>query len=194
MINNNEITEIKPAKQIAGLLPNDINIEFFGIRESKKVLYLQAGCTHYFNDLPMIYYNLIKSRYLKDHNAVAYISKIHEELKDQVELYTYYIYGDLNILPDIKNGVLSASENFRDQKNCPSLAWNKTMNIGSYILTNRDLQMIDMMAADYIDTAIAAEINVSNSHCDALKRNLFKNTNTHSKTALVLKAKSYKVI
>jgi hypothetical protein len=195
MINISENTQTKPFEQIAGLLPNDINIEFFGIRASKKVLYLQAGCTHYFHDLPLNAYNLVKNRFLKDHKAVAFISEIHAELKDQVEMYAYYIWGDLDSIPDIKNGVLSSSENFRDLRNCPSLLWNsKNINIGSYILTPRDLAMIDMMADDYLDTVIAAAINVSVSHYDALKRILFKATNTQTKTALVLKARLQKVI
>lgn len=180
---------------IAGLFPGDNNIEFVGNKETKKVLWLQNGSNHYFTDLPTQYFSLLKTEYLKDLKAVEFISQIHKKLADQVELYTYYMYGDLDNTPDIENGVLSASENFRDKRNCPSLRWNaKQITIDNYILTPRDIVMIDMMADDYIDAAIADAIKVSHSYFDQLKRNLFNYTNTHSKPALLLKAKDQKVI
>jgi hypothetical protein len=195
MINTSEITQNKITRQVAGLLPSDFNIEFIGNRDSKKVLFLHAGQTHYFSDLPLKYFNLVKNRYLKDHQAFAFISQIHEDLKDQIEMYTYYLWGDLDSIPDINNGVLSDCENFRDQRNCPSLLWNsKTITIDNYILTPRDLAMIDMMADDYKDSVIAGAIKVSVSHYDGLKRKLFIATKTQTKTALVLKAKDQKVI
>jgi DNA-binding CsgD family transcriptional regulator len=195
MINISEITQNITTPQIAGLLPSDFNKEFIAIRDTKKVVFLCAGQTHYFSDLPLKDFNLIKSAYLKDHNAVSFISKIHEDLKDQIEFYTYHIWGDLDSIPDIENGVLSDSENFRDQKNCPSLLWNsKTMKIDNYILNPRELSMIDMMAQDYKDIVIAGALHISVSHYDGLKRKLFKATNTQTKTSLVLKAKDQKVI
>ena len=98
-------------------------------------------------------------------------------------------------MPDIENGVLSDCENFRDQKNCPSLLWNyKNIKIDNYILTPRELTMIDYMAADYKDSVIAGAVKVSVSHYDGIKRKLFKATNTQTKTSLVLKAKHQKVI
>jgi hypothetical protein len=145
--------------------------------------------------LPLKYFNLVKNKYLKDHQAFAFISEIHENLKDQIEMYTYYLWGDLDSIPDINNGVLSDCENFRDQRNCPSLLWNsKTITIDNYILTPRDLAMIDMMADDYKDSVIAGAVKVSVSHYDGLKRKLFIATKTQTKTALVLKAKDQKVI
>ena len=195
MINTGEITQNITTSQIAGLFPSDFNIEFIAVRDTKKVLFLCAGQTHYFSDLPLKDFNLIKSAYLKDHKAVSFISEIHEELKDQIEFYTYHIWGDLDSVPDIENGVLSDCENFRDQKNCPSLLWNyKNIKIDNYILTPRELNMIDYMAADYKDSVITGAVKVSVSHYDGIKRKLFKATNTQTKTSLVLKAKDQKVI
>jgi DNA-binding CsgD family transcriptional regulator len=195
MINSNKITENFLPPQIAGLFPGDNTIEFVGNRQTKTSLWIQNGSIHYFKDLPSIYYNLVKSDYLSQPNAVAFISKIHKELKDQVNMYVYFMWGDLDSTPDIVNGVLAPSENFRDQRDCPSLLWNKKqMTIDNYILTPRDLVMIDLMADDYKDAVIADAINVSHSYYDQIKRNLFKYTNTQTKTGLVLKAKTQKVI
>ena len=195
MINTCKTNQKTTTPQIAGLFPGDNNIEFVGNKETKRVLWLQNGSNHYFTDLPAQYFELLKNQYLTDHKAVEFISQIHNNLADQVELYTYYMYGDLDNTPDISNGVLSASENFRDKRNCPSLRWNaKNITLDNYILTPRDIVMIDMMADDYIDAAIADAIGVSHSHFDSLKRKLFSYTNTQSKPALLLKAKDQKVI
>lgn len=195
MINTYKTTKQLQNAPIAGLFPGDNSIEFIGNRETKKVLWLQNGSNHYFTDLPLDYYNLLKNEYLKTPRAVEFCSSIHEEQKDQVELYTYYMYGDLDNTPDIKNGVLSASENFRDKRNCPSLLWNsKNITIDNHVLSPRDIVIIDMMADDFIDAAIADAINVSHSYFDQLKKKLFLATNTQSKTALLLKAQTQKVI
>lgn len=195
MINEYKSNENLTAPKIAGLFPGDDSIEFVGNRETKKVLWLQNGSNHYFTDLPAVYYQLLKDAYFKSPNAVKFCSAIHKKVRHQVELFTYYMYGDLDNTPDIKNGQLAPSENFRDQRNCPSLFWDKKqLTIDNYILTPRDIVMIDMMADDYIDAAIADAIKVSHSYFDQLKRNLFNYTNTQSKPALLLKAKDQKVI
>lgn len=197
MINAYKNNQSLPTPQIAGLFPGDDGIELMGVKVKgvKRTFWLQHGNTHYFTDLPAKEYNLLKNAYLLDHKAVAFISKIHEELRNQVELYAYYMWGDVDATPDIKNGVLAESENFRDNRNCPSLLWNsKNITIDNYILTPRDLVMIDMMSDDYKDAVIAESIGVSHSYYDQLKRNLFNYTNTQSKSALLLKAKDQKVI
>lgn len=195
MINTNKSNQNQVTPQIAGLFPADDNIEFAGIRETKKVLWLQNGSAHYFQDLPFKYYELLKSAYFACPEAVDFCAYIHKKIKDQVELFTYYMWGDIDETPDITNGKLSESENFRDKQNCPSLLWNaKNITVDRYILTPRDLLMIDLMAKDYKDAVIADAIKVSHSYYDQLKRNLFTYTNTQTKTALVLKAKDQKVI
>lgn len=193
--NHNKNNQNFPPPKIAGLFPGDDAIEFVGNKDTKTALWLQNGTSHYFNDLPNIYYQLVKDSYLSQQKAVAFISKIHTALKDQVNMYVYYMWGDLDSTPDIKNGVLSESENFRDKRDCPSLLWNKkNLTIDNYILTPRDIAIIDMMADDHIDDVIAPAIGVSRSYFDELKRNLFNYTNTNSKPALLLKASKQNVI
>jgi hypothetical protein len=195
MINNYKSNQNFTPQKIAGLFPSDNNIEFFGNRETKKTLWMQNGCIHFFTELPSEYYSLLKKEYLQTPKAIMFCSNIHRELRDQVELFTYYMWGDLDTTPDIKNGKLSNSENFRDKRNCPSLLWNgKDITIDRYILTPRDLVIIDMIADDHKDAVIADAIGVCHSHYDALKRQLFNHTSTQTKTALVLKAKDQNVI
>ena len=195
MINNYKSNQISAPLQMAGLFPSDNSIEFVGNRETKRTLWMRGGHVSYFTDLPTVEYNLVKEAYLKMPKAIEFCSYIHKELRDQVELFVYYMFGDLDATPDIKDGVLADSENFRDKRNCPSLHWEaKQMTIDNYILTPRDLLMIDMMSDDYKDAVIADAINVSHSYFDELKRKLFKVTNTQSKPALLLKAQSQNVI
>ena len=197
MINTVKSITKTTSPQIAGLIPGDSGIELMGVKNKgkKRTLWLQHGATHYFTDLPVSAYELLKAAYLKDHKAVEFISNIHEKLSDQVELYAYYMWGDVDGTPDIIDGQLAASENFRDKRDCPSLLWNsKHITIDDYELSPRDLIMIDMMAEDYKDSFIAEAIGVSHSHYDALKRKLFRVTGTQSKHSLLLKAKTQKVI
>lgn len=197
MINTSKITQKSLPQQIAGLLPGCNGIEIMGVTvlDQKKAFWLQYGNTHYFHDLPQEYYELLKNAYQNDYKAVEFLSEVKEDLRDQVELYAYYIWGDLDGTPDILNGRLAPSENFRSKTDCPSLLWNrKHITIDDHVLSPREITMIDMMADDYKDAVIAKSIAISHSHYDALKRNLFKATNTCSKPALLLKAKSQKVI
>jgi hypothetical protein len=195
MINNNKNNTNLLAPQIAGFFPKDHNIEFIGNRAKRTTLFIQNGKVQFFTDLPLAAYNLVKKAYLKDEKAILFCSKIHSELKDQVELYAYYMWGDADTTPDILKGILSPSENFRDQINCPSLLWeSKNITIDNCILTPRQLVIIDMIADDCLDTVIATAIGVSVPHYNSLKRDLFHHTNTHTKTSLALKAKTQKVI
>lgn len=195
MINTNKSNQNFAPPKIAGLFPGDNTIEFVGNRQSKTALWIQNGAIHYFNDLPLQYYQLVKEHYLNQPKAVAFISKIHKDLKKQVNMYVYYMWGDLDSTPDIENGILSDSENFRDTRDCPSLLWDKKqLTIDNYILTPRDLVMIDLMADDYKDAVIANAIDKSHSYYDQLKRELFRVTNTQTKAGLLLKAKDQKVI
>lgn len=195
MINTSKTTTFNKTPQIAGMLPGDSNIEFGGIRETKQVLWLQNGTNHYFNDLPMVYFNMLKSAYLKDHKAVRFLESVTDSLRRQVELYTYYRYGDLDSTPDIMNGQLMPSENFRDKRNCPSLLWaSKNINIGNHVLTPRQLVIIDLVGNDLPDKAIADAIGISHKTLDFHKSNLYKALGVTTKTALLKLAIQHKII
>ena len=194
MINNDKTTNFSPIPQIAGLMPNDSTIEIFGIRD-QRVLWMQNGKTKYFKDLPTKIYNLLKNAYLEAPKAVEYLSKVSGNTQKQVELYAYYMWGQIDTTPDIKNGVLSDSENFRDSINCPSLLWNsKNINIGSHILTPRQLIIIDSILIQNLpDKAIAAVLGISITTLDFHKAKLFKAVGVTNKMELQKIALKYKV-
>ena len=194
MINNDKTTNFSPIPQIAGLMPNDSTIEIFGIGD-QRVLWMQNGKTKYFKDLPTKIYNLLKNAYLEAPKAVEYLSKVSGNTQKQVELYAYYMWGQIDTTPDIKNGVLSDSENFRDSINCPSLLWNsKNINIGSHILTPRQLIIIDSILIQNLpDKAIAAVLGISITTLDFHKAKLFKAVGVTNKMELQKIALKYKV-
>ncbi|WP_370407946.1 helix-turn-helix transcriptional regulator [Tenacibaculum dicentrarchi] len=195
MINSSKSTIFSTTPQLAGVMPNDNNIEFVGIRDTKRVLWIQNGHTQYFTDLPIKFFNLLKSAYLADFKAVEFLSKVTENLHHQVELFTYYMWGDLDSVPDIKDGKLGNSENFRDQQNCPSLLWNsKNININDHILTPRQIIIMDLIGENAPDKAIAAVLGISHKTFDFHKANLFKALCVHSKMELFKLAFTHKII
>ena len=195
MINNPKITQFTPTPQVAGVLPNDSNIEFVGVRQTQQVIWLQNGCSSYFTDLPVKYFQLLQRAYSKDHKAQRFLKEVTSDVSRQVELFTYYMYGDLDTTPDILNGELSPSENFRHHTNCPSLLWNtKTINIGDHILTPRQLVIIDLMARDMPDKAIASTLGISPKTLENHKSKLFKAVGVHSKYALLKASFQHKIV
>lgn len=195
MINVNKTTDFNKTPQIAGVMPGDSSIEFVGIRKTKQVLWLQNGSNHYFKDLPERYYALLETAYLNDEKAVQFISELTNDLQRQVELYTYYCYGEVDGTADIKNGELSPSENFRDQENCPSLLWNsKHITIDDHVLTPRQLIIVDAIGNDLPDKAIADLLGISQTTLDFHKKKLYEAIGVQTKIALLKKAFQEKVI
>ena len=195
MINMNKSTNFSPHPQIAGVLPNDSNIEFIGIRKTKQVFWLQNGTNHYFADLPHSYYKTLRKAYLKDSKAVSFLSEVSPDVHRQVELFTYYMYGSVDSSPDIKKGKLGPSENFRDHQNCPSLLWySKNINIGSHIFSPRQIVIVDLINSDLPDKAIAAALGISHKTLDFHKSKLFKALNVASRTALLKLSIKHKII
>lgn len=195
MINKSKIKHLKRLLQIAGVLPSDNNLEFVGIRKSKQVIWLQNGCSHYFADLPLQYFQLLKTAYLKDHKAQRFLKRVTDNFARQIELFTYYNWGDCDHTPDIVNGELQAPENFRDTQNCPSLLWNsKFINIGQHILTPRQLVIIDLWHTGLKDAAAAATLGISPKTLDNHKQKLFKALNVQSKYDVLTLAFQHKIV
>lgn len=195
MINTHKSNAFLPTPQIAGVMPGDTNIEFVGVRKTKQVIWLQHGNSHYFSDLPIQFFELLKKAYLKDHKAKRFLQEVTDELARQIELFTYYMYGEIDSTPDIANGKLSPSENFRDTKNCPSLLWNsKNINIGSYVLAPRQLIIVDLIAKDLPYKAIATILGISIKTLDFHINKLYKGVGVNTKTGLLLTAVQHKII
>ncbi len=179
---------------LAGVRPTDSNIEFVGIRSVKKVLWIQNGVSRYFKDLPANYFNILKECYLQDPQAVADLCDLGS-VERQVELYTYFMYGDLDNEPDIKKGQLAPSENFRDGKDCICQKWkSKTITIDGEALKPRDIIILDAISQDLPDKAIANILGIAMSTFNIHKKDLLTRTNCATKTALALKAMNQNVI
>lgn len=180
-----------PQHLLAGLnQENQTDVEFFGIKKNQTVQFLKSGQVHYFGELPPSHYVLLLNKFNADLPARTYFSQFDITMTRKVELYTYYLYGSLDHKPDIINGVLQPSENFRDSINCPSLKFSeKKMNIDGERLTLRDLIIIDMAARECTNFEIAMTLGIKESSLDTYMRNtLFKKTNTQTKLGLVSKS------
>lgn len=191
MIKNHDKSNVNFQNQemIAGIMPSDHSVEFYGIKNNKQVIWFQNGSTNYFSDLPIQYLQLIKAEYLKHPKAVAFLKAVTDSFPRQLELFTYYMYGALDSTPDIKDGVLSAPENFRDSKNCPSLLWNcKQIIVNNYALTPRELIITDFFFENTPDKAIAQFVGISHSYLDQVKHQLFKKTGVTTKVAYLIAA------
>lgn len=194
---NHKNTTFTATKQLpAGIALNDHNIEFVGMKETQTVIWLQHGNSHSFEYLPKKFYRLLLNDFLEDKKAIEVLEKYYEEFPDDefrerrmVELYTYYMYGGLDKKPDILNGVLQPSENFRHKPNCISLKFgNKTIDINGVVLKPREIRMLDAFAKGVPDKAIAQMLNIKQSTLDSHKRDLFKIMNVNSKPEAVAQA------
>ena len=180
---------------IAGLTTEDNCIEFFGIRKSKTVMFLRNGRTYDFKDLSKEHYTLLHNRYMSDVMAREFIRKMSKDTIRQVELFTYYTYGDLDHTPDSIDNKLQPAENFRHKINCISLKFDsKLMTIEGQPLSRRDLAIIDMIALDYPDKAIADALGIALPTLDTHKRNLYKKVKVQTKTALLKKSINEKIV
>lgn len=196
MQNKTTTTPEIPQHLIAGIdLRNPNDVEFIGVRKNKTVLFLQGGQVKPFSSLRREYFNLLLDCLNDDEGALLFFSnhenKTGEKLSIDriVEIYTYYMWGDLDHTPDIITGVLQPSENFRDTFNCPSIEFtNKQFTIDGETLNKRDLIIIDMSARECLDFEIASVLDIRESTLDGYKTKLLKRTGCASKLGLVIKS------
>ena len=180
--------KFKPQSLPAGIKRND-NIEFFGDRESKTVQWIQNGQTKTFKDLPPQIFALLSNAYNRDSAAWKILSKTGAPYGRQVELYTYYVWGSLDPAPDVVNGDLQQGENYRHDSNCISLNFDfKEITLSGASLNSRDLKIIDLIANDTPDKAIAEALGISIPTLGFHKKNLFRKTKSQTKTGLLAKA------
>ena len=181
---------------IAGLNTNSTDIEFYGW-EGRTVKFFRAGKNYNFEDLPPQLYKDLLNAYNNDPAAKKALSiitdstgrKIIPSLERKVELYTYYMYGGLDGKPDIKDGKLQPSENFRETKDCISLNWeSKWVRLNGVKLTPREIVMVDLFTQDEKDEVVALELGITPSTLSFHKKNLFEKVGVQSKNALTTMA------
>jgi len=188
-------TTTKQGKQQlpAGVAPNDHNIEFIGVVDTKTVLWRQRGHTNTFKNISPETYEALKELFLTDQEAVAFLPTLHPEFAHDVnrlvEIYTYYMYGQVDSKPDVIEGKLQPCENFRESIDCPSLKFtNKFIDIDGAKLSPRDIQIIDDIANNLPDKMIAHKLGIHLSTYDFHKRNLFKKIGATTKLQVLKKA------
>lgn len=176
----------------AGISPCDNNIEFVGVPDTKTVLWLNHGNSRQWKHLPKDIYNSLEELFLTDDEAVKFLTTNFSDdahnINRLVEIYTYYMYGQLDNSPDVIDGALQPSENFRDHKNCPSLLFsNKVIDIDGIHLSQRDLQILDDIIEGLPDKLIAMRLSISIGTFDFHKKNLFTKLGVDSKVGLAVK-------
>lgn len=178
----------------AGLLLSDSSTEMFGCRETKKVFAISKGKTIQFSELNPIKKALIFEQLLNDDHAIADLKELSQS--EAIEEFAFCLYGGLDHIPDFDSkGNLKASENFRCSNNCRCLKWNsKSISINGNKLTPRQIEIISLFASDLPDKQIADQLHISESTLDTHKRHLFEKFNVQSKSGLITKAISNKII
>ena len=191
----------KPSPQLfaAGLALNDNNIEFIGNKADQTVVWIRNGSANAFKNLPGHIFKKLKEAYEADLEASKIFSIFFPNIIDttrKVELYTYYVYGDLNNTPDVIDGELQPSENFREKDDCISLKFtNKCIDFKGTPLHTRYIKMIDAWSKGRLDKNIATDIlAVSHSTYDFHKSKLFKILEVQSKPEAVAVAYKHHIL
>lgn len=174
--------------RVAGTLPTDRNIEFIGIPATMEVIWFQYGNQHAFNTLPNEIFQLLADRYHTDEAAQADISEMTYDYDRQIELYTYFTFGDADFTADVIDGELQPAENYRHQLNCISLDWcTKDITLNGIALNKRELLICDMLLENDTDKLMAHRLGIAPATLDHHKRNLYKKAGVDNKAAFIIK-------
>ena len=184
---------------IAGLLPNDGNLEFFTVG-NLQTKYIQNGKSRSWNELPIPLYAVCMNHYNKNERARTVLGAVKENGKlisrdRQLEIYMSLGWGSADGKPDMINGVLQEMENYRHSRNCISLRF-KQLRIDGKPLKPREIFMLDEMASeiDPIDQTIAMAMKISRSTFNQHSRELKDKVGVNTKHALLMKAQREGVV
>ena len=178
----------------AGLMIGDTSTELFGCRETKRVYALSNGQTISFDELDQVKRALIFEKLLSDDNALEDLK--HLSQAEAIEQYAFCVYGAADHEPDFdEKGNLKQADNFICSNNCKCLKWNsKNITVDGNRLTPREIEIVTLLASDKPDKQIAGELDISESTLNTHKKNLFEKFNVYSKSGLITKAISNKII
>lgn len=178
----------------AGLMIGDKSTELFGCRETKRVFALSNGKTIKFEELNPIKRALIFEKLLSDEVAIQDLKDLPQA--EAIERFAFCVYGAADHEPDFdSNGNLKQADNFICSNNCKCLKWeSKNITIDGNKLTPREIEIVTLLASDKPDKQIADELEITESTLNTHKKHLFEKFNVFSKSGLITKAISNKII
>jgi len=178
----------------AGLMIGDTSTELFGCRETKQVFALSNGQTIKFEELNPTKRALIFEKLLSDEAAIEDLKNLSQS--EAIERFAFCVYGAADHEPDFDcNGNLKQADNFICSNNCQCLKWqSKNISIDGNKLTPRELEIVTLLASDKPDKQIADELEITESTLNTHKKHLFEKFNVYSKSGLITKAISNKII
>ncbi|MFC6859184.1 response regulator transcription factor [Zunongwangia atlantica] len=190
------------AQIIAGINPNlPADIEFIPAGEGLKVSCLQGGRIYPFKELEAPLFMMVANKYNTDRGAKLFIKALRNKqgkqysFPEQVEIYTFYMWGAVDGKPDIKNGVLQPSENFLTGGQCPSMDFDhKHIEVDGNIINSKDVKIIFMAAKDLPNKAIADELNISIRTLEYHLTRLYRKVGAFTRTGLVNAAYQHKIL
>jgi DNA-binding CsgD family transcriptional regulator len=178
----------------AGLMIGDTSTELFGCRETKQVFALSNGQTIKFEELNPTKRALIFEKLLSDEAAIEDLKNLSQS--EAIERFAFCVYGAADHEPDFDcNGNLKQADNFICSNNCQCLKWqSKNISIDGNKLTPRELEIVTLLASDKPDKQIADELEITESTLNTHKKHLFEKFNVYSKSGLITKAITNKII
>lgn len=178
----------------AGLMLGDTSTELFGCRDTKKVFALSNGQTIKFEELHPTKRALIFEKLLSDDVALEDLKTLSQA--EAIERFAFCVYGAADHEPDFDSkGNLKQADNFICSNNCMCLKWcSKNITIDGNKLTPRELEIVTLLASDKPDKQIADELEITESTLNTHKKHLFEKFNVYSKSGLITKAISNKII
>ena len=178
----------------AGLMIGDKSTELFGCRETKRVFGLSNGQTIKFEELHPTKRALIFEKLLSDEVAIQDLKDLPQA--EAIEHFAFCVYGAADHEPDFDcNGNLKQADNFICSNNCKCLKWeSKNISIEGNKLTPREIEIVTLLASDQPDKQIADELGITESTLNTHKKHLFEKFNVYSKSGLITKAISNKII
>lgn len=178
----------------AGLMIGDKSTELFGCRETRRVFALSNGKTIKFEELHATKRALIFEKLISDEVALEDLK--HLPQAEAIEHFAFCVYGAADHEPDFDcDGNLKKADNFICSNNCICLKWkSKNITIEGNKLTSREIEIVTLLASDKPDKQIADELEITESTLNTHKRNLFEKFNVSSKSGLIIKAISNKII
>lgn len=124
-----------------------------------------------------------------------------EDLKElnqneAIEQFAFCVYGAADHEPDFDaEGNLQEADNFICSHNCKCLKWeSKKITVDGKKLTPRQIEIVQLLASDLPDKAIADELGITESTLNTHKSQLFEKFNVASKPGLIKKAIEQKII